>query len=417
MRSIFDQYDAPENRLTHALGCCLERDPRLLRQFIRWVRPGATVPMGRLEVLEQQVPGTPAASWDEDESKGLPDLWVHDQGEDWCLLVESKVQAKVSADQLRRHVKTAKCNDFTDIGLLVLAPEIPSRQLPNVIYRTWPDLYVWLRRRVRKSVWAACMGEYMEVAEARMIADDYLGDKPLTKFDGIPFGPDHPYVYRKAKRVLRLAMAELRQRSDLRRLGMDPGGPGRPAITGREGTAVWDFLRLTEARGKPNFTAYPHLTLGIQAQRVVVIVTLPNGAPAYMRRNLTRRGFAEFVALVGQVEARISKVLVPIRGACPWMEAKQRRYPSQRAAPIVDASLEFNPQTAGSSHHRNVKTQPQWAEAIFRSLSQKRSNLQVGIGAVLPYGDPHLCSSGVLDVLAGVWLACRPWIRTVLCKK
>ena len=416
MRSIFDQYDAPENRLTHALGCCLERDPRLLRQFIRWVCPGATVPMGGLEVLEQQVPGTPAASWDEDESKGLPDLWVHGQG-DWCLLVESKVQAKVSADQLRRHVRTAEHNGFTDICLLVLAPEIPSRQLPNVIYRTWPDLYVWLRRRVRKSVWAACMGEYMEVAEARMIADDYLGVKPLTKFDGIPFGLDHPYTYREAKRVLRLAMAELRQCSDLRRrLDMDPKGPGRPAITGREGTSVWDFLRFTKAR-KLNFTAYPHLTLGIGTQRVLVYVTLPNGAPAYMRRNLTRRGLAEFVALVGQVEAGISKALAPIRGACPRMEANQRHYPSQRAAPIVDASLEFNPQTAGSSHHPNVKTQPQWAEAIFRSLSQKRSNLQVGIGAVLPYGDPHLCSRAVLDVIAGVWLACRPWIRTVLGKK
>ena len=417
MRSIFDQYDAPENRLTHALGCCLERDPRLLRQFIRWVRPGATVPMGRLEVLEQQVPSTPAASWDEDESKGLPDLWIHGQG-DWCLLVESKVQAKVSADQLRRHVRTAERNGFTDICLLVLAPEIPSRQLPNVIYRTWPDLYVWLRRRARKSVWAACMGEYMEVAEARMIADDYLSDEPLTKFDGIPFGPDHPYMYREAKRVLRLAMAELRQRSDLRRrLGMDPKGPGRPAITGREGTSVWDFLPLREARDKANFTACPHLTLSIQTQRVQVIVTLPNAAPAYMRWNLTRRGFAEFVALVGQVEAGISKILRPIRGACPWMQAHQRHYPSQRAAPIVDASLEINLQTAGGSHHRNVKTQPQWAEAIFRSLSRKRSNLQVGIGAVLPYGDPHLCSRGVLDAIAGVWLACRPWIRTVLDKK
>ena len=413
MRSIFDQYDAPENRLTHALGCCLERDPRLLRQFIRWVRPGAAVPMGRVEVLEQQVPGTPAASWDEDESKGLPDLWIHGQG-DWCLLVESKVQAKVSANQLRRHVRTAEHNGFTDIGLLVLAPKIPSRQLPNVTYRTWPDLYVWLRRRARKSVWAACLGEYMEIAEARMIADGYLSDEPLTKFDGIPFGPDHPYTYREAKRVLRLAMAELRQRSDLRRrLDMDPKGAGRPAITGREGTSVWDFLRFTKAR-KLNFTAYPHLTLGIRTQSVLVYVTLPNGAPAYMRRNLTRRGFAEFVALVGQVEAGISKVLKPIRGACPRMEANQRHYPSQRAAPIVDASLEFNPQTAGGSHRPNVKTQPQWAEAIFRSLSHKRSNLQVGIGAVLPYGDPHLCSSGVLDVIAGVWIACRPWIRTVL---
>jgi len=416
MRSIFDQYDAPENRLTHALGCCLEQDPRLLRQFIRWVRPGATVPKGRLEVLEQQVPGTPAASWDEDESKGLPDLWIHGQG-DWCLLVESKVQAKVSADQLRRHVRTAERNGFTDICLLVLAPAIPSRQLPNVTYRTWPDLYVWLRRRVRKSVWAACMGEYMEVAEARMIAEGYLGNEPLTKFGGIPFGPDHPYTYREAKRVLRLAMAELRQRSDLRRrLGMDLGGTGLAAIKGREGTSVWDFLRFREARNL-HFTKYPHLTLSIQTQRILVNATLPNGAPASMRHNLTRQKFDDFVALVGQVEAGISKVLRPIRGAYPWMEAVQRRYPSQSAAPIVDASLEFNLQTAGGSHDPKVKTQPQWAKAIFQSLDHKRSNLQVGIGAVLPYGDPHLCSRDILDAIAGVWLACRPWIRTVLGKK
>ena len=35
MRSFLDQYDAPENRLTHPLGCCLERDGRLLRRFTR----------------------------------------------------------------------------------------------------------------------------------------------------------------------------------------------------------------------------------------------------------------------------------------------------------------------------------------------------------------------------------------------
>lgn len=37
MRNIFDQYDAPENQLTHALGCCLQHDRRLLKQFVIWV--------------------------------------------------------------------------------------------------------------------------------------------------------------------------------------------------------------------------------------------------------------------------------------------------------------------------------------------------------------------------------------------
>ena len=37
-----------------------------------------------------------------------------------------------------------------------------------------------------------------------------------------------------------------------------------------------------------------------------------------------------------------------------------------------------------------------------RALEMKRSNLQVGIGAVLPYGDPRVQSREVLGVIAGV---------------
>jgi hypothetical protein len=213
MRSIFDQYETPENRLTHALGCCLERAPRLLRNFIRWATGKRKLPAGRLSILEQQVPGAPVAPAEDGES-GLPDLWIHDQGT-WSLIVESKVKAKISAAQLRRHLKTAQRNGFTDATLLVLAPTIPAHRLPGVIYHTWPEVYVWIRRQARESEWAACMADYMEVAEARMTADGYLGDKPLTEFDGIPFGPDHPYTYREAKRVLKLAMDELQNRPDL----------------------------------------------------------------------------------------------------------------------------------------------------------------------------------------------------------
>ena len=45
MRNLFDQYDAPENRLTHAPGCCLQRDPRLLRDFVRRAVGRGTTPI------------------------------------------------------------------------------------------------------------------------------------------------------------------------------------------------------------------------------------------------------------------------------------------------------------------------------------------------------------------------------------
>ena len=95
MRNIFDQYDSHENRLTHALACCLSEDGQLLRKFVHWAtgqRLKATV---ELQVLEQQVPGQPQSEGDDDEGRGLPDMWIHD-GDDWSLIAESKVAAPVA---------------------------------------------------------------------------------------------------------------------------------------------------------------------------------------------------------------------------------------------------------------------------------------------------------------------------------
>lgn len=37
MRNIFEQYESPGNRLTHALACCLNEDRTLFRGFVAWV--------------------------------------------------------------------------------------------------------------------------------------------------------------------------------------------------------------------------------------------------------------------------------------------------------------------------------------------------------------------------------------------
>jgi hypothetical protein len=413
MRNIFDQYDAPENRLTHALGCCLHRDHHLLHAFIRWATGKREGPAGPIEVLEQQIPGTPVEDVDENEPTGLPDLWLHDQGQ-WSLLVESKVMARVSSGQLRRHLNTARRNGLTEVTLAVIAPSVPTHRLEGVVYRTWRDLYCWLRHQARESDWAACMAEYMEVAEARMTAESYLDGQSLTQFTGVPFDADHPYTYLRAKQVLGQAMMELRNRRDLRALGMDPDGEGRPAITGKGDVAVWDFLPLREAKGKSSFTACPHLTLSIQAHRTEVGVTLPNAASARMRRNLVALGIEGFARLVGEVEAGVSKAIRPIKGAYPTMGIVQRHYASQRSHPVVDARLEFDLRTAVDSGRSLVKPQGQWMEAAYRALEDKRSNLQMGVGAVFPYSDSHMQSRGILDVVAGVWIGCKPWLRTIL---
>ena len=62
-----------------------------------------------------------------------------------------------------------------------------------------------------------------------------------------------------------------------------------------------------------------------------------------------------------------------------------------------------------------VGHQPQWLEATYRALCRKRSNLQVGIGAILPHERcPAVASPKVLYVIAGVWLATKPVLGVML---
>jgi hypothetical protein len=107
----------------------------------------------------------------------------------------------------------------------------------------WRAVYAWLRRHSPDSKWAARAADYLEIAEAKLVDTQQFLEGTLTMFAGFPFGVDHPFTYLEAKRVLGLAMGELRSRRDLlEHLGMNPKAPGRSAITGRQRDVVWDLL-------------------------------------------------------------------------------------------------------------------------------------------------------------------------------
>lgn len=118
MRNIFDQYDQPENRLTHAFVICLHEDRTLLREFVKWICGRRVENRNHLEIIEQQIPGEEPIDIEEDERSGLPDAWIYDQASRWSLIIESKVAARVNADQLRRHLSTAHKTAHDDVGLL-----------------------------------------------------------------------------------------------------------------------------------------------------------------------------------------------------------------------------------------------------------------------------------------------------------
>jgi len=211
-----------------------------------------------------------------------------------------------------------------------------------------------------------------------MIADEYLREGKLTAFSGIPFDDENPYNYVEARRVLRLAMQDLRQRSDLRKeLGIDPEGPGRPAITGREGSHVWDFIHVKKA-GDEQMTRVPHVTLAIHTDHALAITIIPHGMKSHFRRNLLELGPDGFFRLVKQIEKNLAKSLRNAVSYKPWMEVLQRRYRTPSSLPTVDARLEFDLRTAFESQKGGPKLQSDGCARRFQltSINDRTCNWQ-----------------------------------------
>jgi hypothetical protein len=259
----------------------------------------------------------------------------------------------------------------------------------------------------------------MEVLEADLIEQGKLKEGGVTTFSGIPFDTENPYSYLEAKRLLKLAMDKLRGNSKLKReLRMDPDAPGRGAITGRGAVAVWDFLRLRHAKGAQSFTQYPHLTLAIERDRLLAIVTIPNGVRTDFRRRLVDLGLDGFSYVLANVNERLIRTLRGDKGAVPRAIVVQRRYLTQSSPAIHDASLDFDLRTAFQISRKHgkkvVKAQPQWLGATFHALARKQSNLQIAIGASFPYAtSSSVHERGVIDRIAASWIACKPLLTTM----
>lgn len=415
MRNIFDQYSQPENRLTHSFVCALSEDKKLLRIFIHWITGKAAKRV--VGIIEQRLPGDSELSEDESERRGLPDAWIYDDAK-WSLLIESKVSAVLRTDQLHRHYKTALRHGFDDISLLAIDVVPPRQKLPEyVVFRKWSEIYTWLCNQTHYSEWALKTVRYLEVAESKWSADGYLKEGALTVFSGIPFTDDNPYNYPEAKRLIKLALDELRTRKDLvRKLGMNPQGVGRGAITGREGAAVWDFLRLKGSSNEEPFTKFPHLTLALERDRILATITVPNGIKTTFRRNIVDLGFEGFCELIGKVNNNLYQALNEAKGAAPWVIVVQRRYLTQRSAAIIDARLEYDIRTAFFSRRKHsVKVQQEWLKATYDTLSRKNSNLQVAVGAIYPYRSCKMTKHpSIINYIANTWIACKPLLDVML---
>jgi len=233
-------------------------------------------------------------------------------------------------------------------------------------------------------------------------------------FDGLRFDDETPFTYREGKRLIRLMGDELQKRRELRRLGVDPDGKRRSAITGRGGGSVWDFLPLRVARNTAAFTDYPHLTLALRHDYAISAVTIPNGVKGGFRSKLKRTGENGFRELLSAIQSALGTVLRSANGANAVLYASQRHYRSQRSLAHEDARLEFDLRTGIPGKTGQVKYQPEWTRAIYEVIASKRSNIQLGLEVRWPYDAAAIRSRKALDLFAQSWIAMSPLVDFVL---
>jgi hypothetical protein len=141
----------------------------------------------------------------------------------------------------------------------------------------------------------------------------------------------------------------------------------------------------------------------------------PSFNPATLRKRLLGGDFDQFADVIRATTDNLIKVIRTLPGAQPDVAIVQRRYPSQRAVPVHDATIHFDPRTAFEGYRRTngrkVQCQLQWLRATYEALAHRKTNLQLQIGVGFPYDRCEAVQDEkIVDTLAHVWLACKPFI-------
>jgi hypothetical protein len=424
-RNLFDQYDLYENRLTHALLCALSFDRQLLARFLGRYAKGERFDGRMLKVAEQTLPGTPEPTIDLETKKSLPDGVIFEDTKGSfkdtkrrALIIESKIASPLTNDQLQRHTNGVRARGYLVSGLAITADTLKA-DLPEGWTKTsWSDIYQWLVRLTDKSVWSIELIHFFDVLEAQMVNDNSIGDRALTRFNGVPFNLDHPYSYPEAKRLIRLLRAKiLKDRSVCKKLDLAPEIAGKAAIT--DGPAVWDYFSLRNHPKGKAFTFFPHMTFSIGPKIAAASITVPNAVRRDILaalRNASVEKLQDAASTFASVMTRNTKKMNGVR---PTITLVQRRFKNRRSAAFHDATLNFDLRTAfGPTKKRTdrvqPKYQPEWLQLVQGVIKGKHSNLQFQIGCEFDYGACTAIKQPDAEMLfVNAWLAARAFFKAI----
>ena len=413
MRNIFDQYEQDENKLTHSLASCLYEDKRLLNSFLKRFCSNFFNQTSNLKIEQQTVPGVHHLVDSENQRKGLPDAVIY--FEEKCLIIESKVSSTLTRDQLLRHERTVRRRGFTNIrGLGIVVDLLPNVRLDNWDQLTWNQVYSWAYKETNKSEWARKLIEYFNVAENKMVEEEYLKEGSITEFTGVHFDDENPYSYLEGKRQLRLLTNKIKQNKILKEeLNIDLSKKGRGGIK-NVGT-LWDYLTFKSGAEVMSFTDEPHLTIGLNENFIEGCLTVPYRIKGITKKNFYNLSWDEFKKIIYKIAQNYRNYFPNSKGFQPCIRIQQLRYPSQSSTPITDGQMNLDIRTAfedlSSELKPTQKKQEEWLRAVFELNNNKKSNIQFQVGADFFYNKHTLVNNKDADqVVCKSFLACKPLI-------
>lgn len=411
MRNIFHQYKHAENKLTHAFVSSLACEPALLKAFCtKFVN--AKIDFSEAKVLEQSIPGIEVTSEDEAERKGLPDALIYSD-EEFAIVIESKINARLTTDQLQRHTRTLKRHGFKEVaGIAITVNKATTTLPPEWINILWCDVYIFLQRF--SSIWSKTAAEYFCLLEEEMISDENFTEGSLTTFTGIPFDKNDAYNYIEAKRLIRLLMVKVRaDKAAVKKLSIDESAKGRSAITNQE--HVWDYLQFHDLHYGADFTHSPHMTAGFSASYADAQITFPNNLRGELRQKINDSSFEEFHESIKHVIEFYESMFDGFKGVKPIIKVVQRHYKSQRSKPTKDAEMVVDLRTAyKSKDQRSIKYQPEWLQSVHSILLNKQSNVQLQIGCQFFYEECSLIKDeNAHQAFVNAWIGARHFITAL----
>jgi hypothetical protein len=404
-RNIFNQYEGPENRVTHALAHAVASNRHLTQEFLHVLLRRPCPRDCVLEIQELPVQAKPDGRRSEEARGTRPDLWICSKEAEFVCVIENKLTAPLDKDQLLGHMKRAKNRGFTDITIVAITSahlQIPpaimeAQKQATILWHIWPELHSWLTQwanNKQSDSWLVrqfC--EFLQLTEEELLKEGKM--VRLTEFSGIPFSDKEPYEYLRAKSLLRALMQFLRESKTLARdyPQLDPKS-GRRKITERE-DLVWDFMSLESGRGV--FTRYPHLTIIMRSHRISFQLTVPNASAKYWKI-LKHTTDNDWQRIFSQILINASKLTLSrnMNSPQPYLEVLHRHYPGQAAEPVDDGHLFFALDSVVDKNRLNphVKVMPTWKEYLQPLIANKpQANIQLAIGVQYFYRDYHETSS------------------------